>query len=206
MLATLAQHEETDCQSLFTGDETWILCKNHQDTVWLAPWEEPEEFQKPTHHQEKSMVTIFFTGAGQFYVSVLPQEQRMNSAYFTERVLTDVAEVCAREQTVPKENLTVHFDSAPIPDTQMVREMLMQWNIARIGQPPYIPDLAPCDFFLFGPLKQFVPDVQFSTEQELINVIIGFLEVIPPQLWSDVFENRKGRLQTCLDAGGTHFE
>jgi hypothetical protein len=36
MLATLAQHEETDFQSLFTGDETWIFYENDHDTVWLA--------------------------------------------------------------------------------------------------------------------------------------------------------------------------
>jgi hypothetical protein len=71
----------------------------------------------------------------------------------------------------------------------MVRETLTQWNIAEMDQPPYSRDLAPCDFFLFGYLKQFVRDVQFSIEQELDNVIIRFLEAISPKLWSDVFEN-----------------
>jgi hypothetical protein len=51
-----------------------------------------------------------------------------------------------------------------------------------------------------------VRNVQFSTEQELVNVMIGFLEAISPNLWSDVFENWKGRLQTCVDAGGIYFE
>jgi hypothetical protein len=44
------------------------LHENHCGTVWLASWEEPEEFQKPTHHEKKSIVTIFFNGLGQFYV------------------------------------------------------------------------------------------------------------------------------------------
>jgi hypothetical protein len=48
--------------------------------------------------------------------------------------------------------------------------------------------------------------VQFSTEQELVNVIIGFLEAISPKPWSDVFENGKGRLQTCVNAAGIYFE
>jgi hypothetical protein len=58
MLATLAQHEETDFRSLFMGNETWIFYENHHDTVRLASWEEPEEFQKPTHHQTKSMFSL----------------------------------------------------------------------------------------------------------------------------------------------------
>jgi hypothetical protein len=88
----------------------------------------------------------------------------------------------------------------------MVRELLTQWSIARMDQPPYSPDLAPCDFFLFGYLKHCVRDVQFSTEQELVNAIIRFLEAISPELWSDLFENWKGRLRTCVDAGGIYFE
>jgi hypothetical protein len=205
-LATLAQHEETDFQSLFTGDETGMFYETHHDTIWLASWEEPKEFQNPTHHQKKSMVTIFFNGVGQFYVDVLPQKQKMNSAYFTERILTGVAEMGAREETIPNEKLTVHFDNAPIHNTEMVREMLTQWNIARMDQPPHRPDLALCEFFLFGYSKRFVRGVQFSTEQELVNAIIGFLEAISPKPWSDVFRNRKGRLQTCMDAGGIYFE
>jgi hypothetical protein len=75
-----------------------------------------------------------------------------------------------------------------------------------MDQSSYGPDLAPCDFFLFGYSKQFVRDVQFSTEHELVNIIIGFLEAISPKLWSDVFEYWTGRLQTCLDADGIWFE
>jgi hypothetical protein len=201
-----SQHEKTNFQSRFTGDETWMFYENHRDTVRLASWEEPEEFQKPTHHQKKSIVTTFFNGVGQFYVGVLPQKQKTNSAYFTERILTREAAICAREQTIPKENLTVHFDSAPIHNTEMVREMLTQWNIAGMDQPLHGPDPAACDFLLFGYLKQFACVVQFSTEQELVNVIIGILEAISPKSRSDVFENWKGRLQTCVDAIGIYFE
>jgi hypothetical protein len=66
--------------------------------------------------------------------------------------------------------------------------------------------LAPCDFFFFGYLKQIVHDVQISTEQEVVDVIIGFLEAISAKLWSDVSEKWKGRLQTCVDAAGISFE
>jgi hypothetical protein len=129
----------------------------------------------------------------------------MNLAYFTERILTGVAGMCARAETIPKENLTVRFDNEPMHNTEWVRDMLTQWNIARMDQPPYCPDLAPCNFFFFRYLKQFVRDVQFSTEQELVHVVVSFLEAISPKLWSDVFENWKGRLQ-CQDVGGIYFE
>jgi hypothetical protein len=120
------------------------------------------------------MATIFFNGVGQVGVEVLPRKQKMNSAYFTKRILTGVGEMCVREETIRKANLTVHFDRVPTHNPEMVREILTQWNIARMDQPPYSPDLAPCDLFLFGCSKQFLRHVQFSTEQKSVNVIIGF--------------------------------
>jgi hypothetical protein len=75
-----------------------------------------------------------------------------------------------------------------------------------MDRPPYGPDPTPCDFFLFRHLKQFVRDMRFSTEQELVNVAIDSLEAVSPEFWSGAFENRKGRLQTCGDAAGIYFE
>jgi hypothetical protein len=118
VLATLAQHEEIDFQGLSTGDKTWIFSENHHDTAWLASWEEPDEFHAPIHHQKKSMVAILFNGVGQFYIDVLRQKQKMNSAYLTERILSRAAEMGAREETIPKENLTVYFDNAQHRDGQ----------------------------------------------------------------------------------------
>ena len=50
----------------------------------------------------------------------------------------------------------LHHDNAPAaPNALGIREFLAKNNIAVLEQPPYSPDLAPCDFFLFSKLKKY---------------------------------------------------
>jgi len=43
-----------------------------------------------------------------------------------------------------------------------IREFLAKNNIAVLEQPPYFPDLAPCDFFLFPKLKKVIKGTRFQ--------------------------------------------
>jgi hypothetical protein len=47
----------------------------------------------------------------------------------------------------------LHHDNASSHTSFAVREFLAQHNITTFPHPPYSPDLAPCDFFLFPKLK-----------------------------------------------------
>ena len=44
-------------------------------------------------------------------------------------------------------------DNAPAHTSMLVREFLVKYKTAIMTQPPYSPDLAPADFFLFPKLK-----------------------------------------------------
>ncbi|KAG5316891.1 MOS1T transposase, partial [Acromyrmex insinuator] len=50
-------------------------------------------------------------------------------------------------------SITKH-DNAPAHTSLLVREFLAKNNTLMMPQPPYSPDLAPCDFFLFPKLKR----------------------------------------------------
>ena len=47
-------------------------------------------------------------------------------------------------------------DIAPAHSTALVQAFLAKHHIAQVCQPPYIPDLAPCNFWLFPELKSLV--------------------------------------------------
>ena len=42
-----------------------------------------------------------------------------------------------------------HQDNAPVPNSILVTDYLTKMGINTVPQPPYSPDLAPCDFWLF---------------------------------------------------------
>ena len=47
----------------------------------------------------------------------------------------------------------LHHDNAPAHSALSIRQFLAERNVPTLEQPPYSPDLAPCDFFLFPKLK-----------------------------------------------------
>lgn len=48
----------------------------------------------------------------------------------------------------------LHYDNAPAHTSLLVREFLVKNNTVKIPQPPYSPDMAPCDFFLLPKIKR----------------------------------------------------
>ena len=57
----------------------------------------------------------------------------------------------------------------------------------RAPHPPYSPDLAPSDFFLFGFIKSKLLGAKFDTVEDLKEAIEGILEDISPELLNRVF-------------------
>ena len=49
--------------------------------------------------------------------------------------------------------LVLHHDNAPAHSALSIQQFLAERNVPTLEQPPYSPDLAPCDFFLFPKLK-----------------------------------------------------
>ena len=46
-----------------------------------------------------------------------------------------------------------HQESAPVYNSILVTDYLTKMGIKTVPQPPYSPDVAPCDFWLFSKLR-----------------------------------------------------
>jgi hypothetical protein len=50
-------------------------------------------------------------------------------------------------------------------------ERIEELGFILVPQPPYSPDLTPCDFFLFGYLKQHLEGKYFTSEDQVIAAV-----------------------------------
>ena len=68
----------------------------------------------------------------------------------------------------------LHHDNAPANTVLCVKQFLVSKEITMSHHPPYLPDLAPCDFFLFPKLKgtrfQGVEDIRTSVTRHLTTI------------------------------------
>jgi hypothetical protein len=68
--------------------------------------------------------------------------------------------------------------------------------------PPYSPDLAPCNFFLFPRMKS---DLKGKRFQNVEGVREKTMEAITLQEFQNCFEQWK-KQDKCIDSQGEHFE
>ncbi len=76
--------------------------------------------------------------------------------------------------------------------------------MTEIDHPPYSPDFAPCDYWLFDYIKQRLEDVT-STEM-LVDTITAIMKKIDKKEYFKTFEKYKERLEYCILIEGDYFE
>jgi len=78
--------------------------------------------------------------------------QAVNHAFYKD-VLERLRKRVQRVRTDIADDRVPHRDNAPAHAALSIREFMAKKNIPVLPHPPYSPDLAPCDFYLFSKLK-----------------------------------------------------
>jgi len=88
----------------------------------------------------------------------------------------------------------------------LVSSFLAKNNTIIMPQPPYSPDLAPCDFFLFPKLKRPMKGRRFATIEEIKAASLEELKAIPKSAFQKCFDDWKKRWHKCIVSEGDYFE
>ena len=83
-----------------------------------------------------------------------PEGQSVNTAFYVE-VLKHLRDCVhhVRPELWEGRRWILHHDNAPAHSALIVQEFLARNSISVLEYPPYLPDLAPCDFFLYPKCK-----------------------------------------------------
>ncbi|GBN11604.1 hypothetical protein AVEN_245636-1 [Araneus ventricosus] len=73
----------------------------------------------------------------------------------------------------------------------------LEWDLMQ--HPPYIPDMAPSDFYLFSHLQPHLDGAIFNSNEEVINEVDLFLDSRTPQFFAEGIEKLSKRWQTIVD-------
>jgi hypothetical protein len=75
-----------------------------------------------------------------------------------------------------------------------------------VPQPPYSPDLSPCDFFLFSRLKSTLKGKRFQDVAEVQLNTTRQLQAITKQAYQTRIEKWKDRWNRCIQSGESYIE
>jgi hypothetical protein len=73
-------------------------------------------------------------------------------------------------------------------------------------QPPYSPDLTPCDFFLFQKVKTALKGHRFETTEDIKMSVTQVLNYIPQNAFHECYKQWQHRWERCVQAQGMYFE
>ena len=79
-------------------------------------------------------------------------------------------------------------------------------GIKTVPRPPYSPDLAPCDFWLFLKLKENLRDSRFETIEEMKEAVTSVVDTFTLEDFQEAFQKLVERYNKCIAARGEYFE
>jgi len=102
------------------------------------------------------------------------------------------------------ENLTwmLHHDNAPAHASLLIRSYLVKHQKPVVPHPPYSPDLAPADIFLFPVLKTTLKGQRFQTIEETQENATIKLRAIISSAFQEAFQKWKERWERCIASRG----
>ena len=95
-----------------------------------------------------------------------------------------------------------HQDNAPVYNSILVIDYLTKMGIKTVPQPPYSPDLAPCDFWLFPKLR----GCRYETIEEMKESVTNVIDTLTQEYCHGAFEKLLERYNKCIEAEGDYFE
>ena len=146
------------------------------------------------------MIACFFANFG--HVATIPLEDRktVTADWYVNHCLPKW-----RPQMGVR-GLLLHHDNTSADTAAVTLDFLAANDVQLVIHPPYSPDLAPCDWFLFPSIKRQLKGKQFENAEDARSFIEGVIFDIPQSTWSGVIDSWFERMVKCVQAEGGFFE
>jgi transposase len=158
-------------KTIVTGDETWVNGYDVETKAHSSQWVGqglPRPKKARMSPSNMKVMLVFFDWRGIIHHEFVPRGQTINKEFYV-AFLKRLREAVhwKRPQLWTNQSRVLHHDNAPAHSSFLVRNFLAKNKMTVVPQPPYLPDLASVDFFLFPKLKSTLKGRHFDTVAEI---------------------------------------
>lgn len=199
-------------QKLITSDETWVsyeaLGTRISNAEWRSPGEKAPEIARISGNRKKVMMTVFWDAKGVLLVDFFEQDHRMGmrGPYYAELIEKLAKSLPQKRRGMRTKNPLLLIDNAPVHKNAVVSKVLEKSGLKLIEHPPYSPDLAPSDFFLFKIFKNWSREQVFSDLPEMQEKIKAYFESKNSSFYERGFDIFRERLELAIEKEGDYVE
>jgi len=141
---------------------------NNQWSDGIAAHTAPTNSECKTPLEKFSLASIFWDEDGILLTDFLPKSQTTKAEYYSS-LLVQLKDILKekRRWKFTKVVLFLH-DNAPAHRALATQKKLAYLGFQCLDHPPYSPDLAPSDYYLFPGLKKQLKGRHFSSDAEVV--------------------------------------
>ncbi|CAK9801777.1 Histone-lysine N-methyltransferase SETMAR [Anthophora quadrimaculata] len=195
---------------LVTMDETWVLQSTPETRTEASEWvDDPDKVSKrPRHSQNvgKAMLCVWWDSKGILLAEWCDKGSTINGDHYRKQ-LDKVHEILKTKRSDrPKRKPLFLQDNARPHKAQETMKKIKDLGWKIIDHPPYSPDLAPSDFFLFSNLKRFLRGRSYETTDTMKLVVQQYLEERPEEWFLHGLARLPDRWEACIDKEGDYVQ
>jgi histone-lysine N-methyltransferase SETMAR len=193
-----------------TMDETWIHYytpeTKEQSKQWTSSTETAPKKAKTVPSAGKVMASVFWDSKGIIHIDYLEKGKTVTGQYYADLLHSFNAKLRKKRPHLSKKKVLFHHDNAPAHTSAIATAKLFQLRYELVPHPPYSPDLAPSDFFLFPNLKKWLSGRRFYSNDEIINATNEYFDDLQTSYFLKGLEKLEHRWKKCIAVKGDYVE
>ena len=142
---------------------------------------------------------------GPILIEFLEHRKTINSDVYCETLRSLRKSIKSKRPGLLTEGVILLHDNARPHVSTVTRSVLDKFKWEQLEHPPYSPDMSPCDFHLFSPLKKFLKGKRFNSDDELKDTVEGWLLSQPQKFWEQGILRLVRQRDSCAQTSSDYF-
>jgi hypothetical protein len=145
-------------------------------------------------------------GCLRHFVYYLEKGKTITREYYSNLLTRLDEKICEKRPSLQKKKIIFHQDNAPTHKSVLAMGKLRDLQYELLERPPYSPDLAPADLYLFPKLKLFLAGQGFSSNQEVNAAVEGYFADLMKNHYRDGIMALDHCWNKCISLKGHYVE
>ncbi len=122
------------------------------------------------------MATVFWDTEGVLLVEYMPKKSTITGVSYAETLANLRTAIREKRRGKLARGVLLLHDNAPVHTSRVAKAAVNKNGFVELSHPPYSPDLAPSDFYLFPNLKKSLRGRRFANDEAPKDAVQQFFE------------------------------
>lgn len=193
-----------------TMDETWVHHfepeYKQQSMQWKHPFSPTPRKARVVPSAGKVMASIFWDAKGVLLMDFLRKGETVTGMYYSSLLGKLRVAIKEKRKGMLSKGVLLHADNAPAHSSALAVGKVHECGFQIIQHPPYSPDLAPSDYYLFPNLKKHLAGTRFASDDDVIEAVEGYLGMQEETFYTEGIWKLQHRWKKCVEVSGDYVE